>query len=142
MKIILIVGEKNLCRSILLSEYLKKTLKEKGKSEIEVKSAGIMAMPDIPVENEVIEELKKLNINGKFCSRNLLKQDVIEANFIFTVNSKIKNAILNKFPEKQNFIFTIKEFAGEDEIDFIDEKITADETKALIDKCIEKIINL
>ncbi len=138
MKKILIVGEQNIFRSIIIAEILNFILKQKGKNDFEVKSAGIFAMLDIPMEEEAKTELKKY-VNSDFSSKPLLKQDVKEADIILTINSKIKNAILNKFPEKNNAIFTVKEFAGESEVDFINQKITAEEAIEVINKFINKI---
>ncbi|GEM_PF-7032015 len=138
MKKILIVGEQNIFRSIVIAEILNFLLKQKGKNDFEVKSSGIFAMLDIPIEEEAKTELKKY-VNGDFSSKPLLKQDVKEADIILTINRKIRNAILNKFPEKNNVVFTIKEFAGESDIDFTSPKITAEEAITIINKFIDKI---
>lgn len=139
MKKILIVGEQNIFRSIVIAEFLNFILKQKEKNDFEVKSAGIFAMMNIPAEEGAKEELKKYNINGDFYSKPLLKQDVENADFILTINSKIKNAILNKFPEKKDFIYTVKEFAGDTDKDISETKITAEETIQIINKFVDKL---
>ncbi len=138
MKKILIVGEQNVFRSIIIAEILKFILKQKGKIDFEVKCAGICAMPGIPIEEEAKTELKNY-IDGEVYSKLLLKQDVEEADFILTINNKIKNAILNKFPGKKKSIFTVREFAGETELDIVNTKITAEEAKIIINKFVDKI---
>lgn len=139
MKKILIVGEQNIFRSIVIAEFLNFILKQKEKNDFDVKSAGVFAMMDIPAEEGAKEELKKYNINGDFYSKPLLKQDVENADFILTINSKIKNAILNKFPEKKDFIYTVKEFAGDTDKDISETKITAEETIQIINKFVDKL---
>jgi protein-tyrosine-phosphatase len=139
MKKILIVGSQNTCRSIVAAEYLKKAVKDRGKTGIEVSAAGIMAFPDIPADPAAVAGLKNLGIEGEFKSSPLSRQEVLDAALMITMSPKIKAAISGKFAEKAAIIFTLREIAGEAEADIKASDKLAEEIKAMIDKGFDKI---
>ena len=139
MKKILIVGIENTCRSIVAAEYLKKTVKEKGKNGVEVSCAGVRAFPDIPADPSAVAGLKSLGIEGEFKSRPLSKQEVADAALIITMEPRIKGAISGKFPDKAPVIFTLKELAGDGDGEVAADGNLASVVKELIDRSFEKI---
>jgi protein-tyrosine-phosphatase len=139
MKKILIVGSQNTCRSIIAAEYLKKAVKDRGKTGIEVSGAGIMAFPDIPADSVAVAGLKRLGIEGEFKARPLSRQEVLDAALLITMSPKIKAAIAGKFADKAAAILTLKEAAGEAEADITASDTLAEEIKAMIDKGFDKI---
>lgn len=139
MKKILIVGAENTCRSIVAAEYLKKAVKDKGKTGIEVTGAGIRAFPDIPADPAAVAGLKSLGIDGEFKSKPLSRQEVLDAALLITMSPKIKAAIAGKFADKAASIFTLREIAGEAEADIIASDSMTGEIKAMIDKGFDKI---
>lgn len=139
MKKILIVGIENTCRSIITAEYLRKTLKDKGKTGVEVAGAGVRAFPDIPADAAAVIALEKLGIEGDFKSRPLSKQEVVEASLIITMSQKIKAAISGKFADKAAVIYTLKELAGEPEDEMQPSEGIAEQIRQMIDKGFSKI---
>jgi len=137
MKKILVVGSKNTYRSIIVAEFLKKALKDKGNNGVEVKSAGIMAFPDIPAEPEAVSQLKSLGIDGEFKSSPLQKQSVAEADLILTMSDKIKTAISGKFSDKAAVIHAFKSYAGGSG-DLEASAGLGDEVKGLVEGSIDK----
>lgn len=139
---ILVVGSKNTYRSIIVSEYLKKVLKDNAKTETEVLSAGIMAFPDIPAEPEAVESLGQIGISGGFKSGPLSKQAVMDAVLILTMSEKIKNAILGKFPDIQSKIFTFTFFFTGTESELAAAPDFARKAAAMIDGNKEKVLSI
>ncbi|HRU40000.1 MAG TPA: low molecular weight protein arginine phosphatase [Candidatus Goldiibacteriota bacterium] len=109
MKNILVVGGRNTCGSIVAAGLMAKCLAEKGRSDTAVASAGIMAFPGIPAEEEAVKTLEKNGISGSFCSSALTKKQVEEADLIITMTRKIKEAILAKFPGKEGLVLWVYE---------------------------------
>jgi protein-tyrosine-phosphatase len=140
MKKILVVGSKNTYRSIIVCEYLKKALSDNAKTETEVLSAGIMAVPDIPADPDAVLSLEKAGIRGDFRSSPLNKQAAIDAVLIITMSEKIKNAILGKFPGMQSKVSTFAYFFSGKELEMAAVPGFAETAAGLIDKNLDRLL--
>ncbi len=142
MRKILVVGGKNTYRSLIVSEYLKKALKDKAKTETEVLSGGIMAFSGIPIEPEAAVCLAKAGITGEFTSSPLGKQAVLDADLILTMSEKIKNAILGKFPDIRGKVFTFSYFFSGNETEMSASPGFMEAAAAMIDADLDRLFSI
>ena len=141
MRKILVVGGKNTYRSLIVSEYLKKALKDRAKTGTEVLSAGIMAFPGIPIEPEASVSLANAGIIGGFTSSPLGKQAVLDADLVLTMSEKIKNAILGKFPDMQSKVHTFSSFFSGRETEMTASPGFMEAAAAMIDANLDRILS-
>ncbi|MDE5414687.1 low molecular weight protein arginine phosphatase [Alkalihalobacterium chitinilyticum] len=141
MKRVLFVCTGNTCRSPMAEAILK----QKISNEIEVQSAGIYAAPGSEASYQAIEVLKERGITSDHRSQQLSEELLDWATIVLTMTANHKQAIVTRFPELQDKVFTLKEFAlGEDSFtgDIADPfggsveqyRATADEIEKLLEK--------
>ncbi len=144
---ILFVCTGNLCRSPM-AEYLMKEMARQYGIDIEVKSAGILAVHGEPATEETVAVLQELGINVKSHRSKPLDWDLLDwADIILTMEGWQKRQILTRVPEMDNKVFTLTEFAGE-EGEVTDPYGTArqtyrqvrDQIYMLVEKALRKII--
>ena len=111
---LLIVCRANITRSIYISGYMKKLIKEKYnnyQNNIYISSAGIEARKGSPPNNVIRHVAQLNNFNVNRCKSKLLTQNIInKADVILTMENKHTDFILNNFKLKNNKIYKITEY--------------------------------
>lgn len=109
---ILFVCTGNTCRSSMAEGIFKHLLKDAGKDNINVSSAGINAFEGDDANEKAIYTLNKKGIdilNHK--ARLLTKKIINDSDLILTMTNSHKRVILNAAPEYSNKVYTLKEYA-------------------------------
>lgn len=113
-KRILFVCTGNTCRSPLAEGLLREMAKRAG-FPLEVQSAGIAAAEGGPVSRHSSDILKE---KGAFTagssSRMLTRRMVDDSELILTMTMSHKRAVIQRFPEAVDRVFTLKEYAVTD----------------------------
>jgi tRNA threonylcarbamoyl adenosine modification protein (Sua5/YciO/YrdC/YwlC family) len=111
-KIILFVCTGNSCRSVMAKALLEKKLKEKGRQDIEVLSAGMMMLGGLGPTNETKELLNKEGIDVSNHHSQMVNKDMIKKSDIILIMEKLhEERILKLVPEAKFRLFLLKEFA-------------------------------
>jgi protein-tyrosine-phosphatase len=101
----------------------KDLLEDKGiEKDIQVLSAGTMAIEGQKAAENAIMVMKEKNIDLTSHSSTLLtKESIDKADIILTMTRSHKSQILRALPEVKNKVFTLKEFAEYDKnLDILD----------------------
>jgi len=115
-KKVLFVCVGNICRSPMAEGFLKELLLEKfGRNPsiaVEVSSAGLSAVLGW-VSGEAVEVMKErgVDISGHH-SRQLTRALIDQADLVLTMKRSHKEQVLLRFPHSRGKVFTLKEFAG------------------------------
>lgn len=113
-KMVLFVCYGNIARSLMAEGYLTKMISE-NKLKIQVSSAGLNAL-GLPPTKETLEIMKKELIYLPNHTAMQLTKDLLEqAGLVLTMEEIHKKAILFYYPQFKDKVFTLKEFAGENE---------------------------
>lgn len=103
----------NICRSAMAHAMLEKRVKEENK-DIEVYSCGVFAYNgDVPTEEAISVLQTKYNVNLRnHRATNIENAKIKEMDVILCATTSHKNNVINKYPELQQKVFTMKEYAG------------------------------
>lgn len=111
-KRILFVCTGNSCRSVMAKALFEKKLKEKGRGDIEVFSAGISAPIGRGASSEVIQLLKDEGIDVSKHSVQCVTEEMLKRNDLILVMERIQEeAILGKSPLLKNRVYLLKGFS-------------------------------
>jgi len=115
IKSILFVCTGNTCRSVMAERLLKKRLKELGKDDVEVFSAGIRAPGGLPPTHGTIEAMEGEDVDvSDFRSKNLSDDMIRRADLILVMEEMHKEEIVKRVPQAASKTHLLKMF-GKDE---------------------------
>ncbi len=111
IKSVLLVCTGNSCRSIMAEGMLKKYLKELGKDDIEVVSAGVHAIDGMNPTKETIEVMSEegIDVSG-FRSKGLTNELIKKADIILVMAGHHIDDIITRTPEAASKIRLLKQF--------------------------------
>lgn len=148
-KVILFVCTGNSCRSVMAKGILEKKLKEKGRLDVEVLSAGIMMSGGLRATEATIEVLKREGVDASGHVSKGITLDIIKKSDLILVMERIHEyRILQLAPQAKNRLFLLKEFAkiNDNNLDIADPigrpQEFYEETLAIIKEAIERIVSL
>ena len=108
---ILLVCTGNTCRSPMAEAMLREMAKRR-QVELEVRSAGVVALDGQPISAHAAEALRKRNVPLPTGGASSLKEDGVGwADLILTMTVRHKEALLGRFPDAAGKTYTLKEYA-------------------------------
>ena len=108
-KIIIFVCTGNTCRSVVASSLLKKAMRDR--EDVEVLSAGVAAIPGAGASAMIMDLLRdySCDVSGHI-ARRLTDEMVRMADWIFVMEERHKEHILEKIPEAAEKVQLLREF--------------------------------
>ena len=113
VKHILFVCTGNTCRSPMAEGLLRHMAKQRG-LQLEVRSAGVAAMPGAPISRHAEAVLRDHQIDDRITSSALDRNLVEWADLILTLTGSHKSHVLRTFPEVYERTHTLKEYVEDD----------------------------
>ena len=111
IKSILLVCTGNSCRSVMAEGLFKKYLKEAGKNDIEVTSAGIMAMDGFPPTEETIDVMKGQGVDvSGYRSKRLTADLMSKSDLILAMEEIHKTFVLRMNPMIEDKVYLLKKY--------------------------------
>lgn len=109
---ILFVCKANIVRSFAAERMLKKALREKKRSDIEVSSAAIYDMNGESADPMAVQMLKEMGFESDdHCSIFLTEDIAAKADMILVMEKSQKDYIIGNYPETQEKVFLLRSFS-------------------------------
>ncbi len=114
-KAILFVCTGNSCRSVMAEGLLKKVLKQLGKEDIEIKSAGVGAFEGMHPTREAIEVMGRKGVDVSDYEAVRLSEELIrQADLILVMDWHHLDEVIRLVPEASDRVFLLKRYARSD----------------------------
>lgn len=107
----------NTCRSPMAERLLVRMADLEGFGNgIQVRSAGVSAAEGMPISKGAARALQKRGASGYEAhrSRSVAGEDVRTADLILTMTMSHKEALIHRFPEAADKVYTLREYASSD----------------------------
>ncbi|WP_206109254.1 low molecular weight protein arginine phosphatase [Paenibacillus sp. HB172176] len=114
MKRILFVCTGNTCRSPMAEALLRQMARQRGIT-LAVRSAGVSTVDGLPVSRQTLETLRRRDIDHTGTSRAMTAEAINWADLILTMTSGHKRDLIHRHPASVDKVYTLKEFANQDE---------------------------
>lgn len=113
---ILFVCTGNICRSAMAHHYMQKKVIEKGlEDKYLIESAGINAYTGDSATDSAKEVMKKYSVDMENHRATYIEEaDVKSFDLILCMTNAHKRKLLNRYPNLQDKVFTLKEYVGEE----------------------------
>jgi len=113
VKSILLLCTGNSCRSVMAEGLFKKYLKDSGKGDIEVASAGIMAIDGFPPTDETISVMKDSGVDVSGYKSKRLTSDLINKSDLVLVMEDIhKDFVIRMDPSAEGKVHLLKKYGA------------------------------
>jgi protein arginine phosphatase len=141
---ILFVCTGNTCRSPMAEVILK----HQQIGHIEVRSAGIYAMPNAKMSAHAQQVLNEANMTHQHLATQLSITEMEWADLILTMTTAHKDTIIANYPHAEQKVFTLKEYTSEGSIGNVVDpyggskeiyEITFAELKELVERLVKKL---
>ena len=123
MKKIVFVCTGNICRSAMAHHYMqKRIIDEKKENDYIIESAGLSAYTGDRATEFATLVMKKYGVNLENHRATYIEEsDIKEADLVICMTQAHKRKIINRYPNLEGKVFTLKEFIGEKEYLDIDD---------------------
>ncbi len=111
---ILFVCTGNTCRSPMAEGFMRKLAKERGIS-VDVRSAGVAAVDGMSMSRHAEAVLRDHQIQDQITSSSLTADLLNWADLVLTLTGSHKQHVLARFPSAAGKVYTLKEFAENDQ---------------------------
>ncbi len=122
-KHVLFVCSGNTCRSVIAEALFKKMMRDKKREDVEVYSAGVMALSGSPASQGAKDILAKdgIDVSGHI-AREVTRELLNASDLILVMEKRHEEEILKISPEAKNRVFLLKEFAkiNDNNLDIVD----------------------
>lgn len=122
-KHVLFVCSGNTCRSVIAEALFRKMMREKKREDVEVYSAGVMALSGLPASQGAKDILAKegIDVSGHI-AREATRWLLNASDLILVMERRHEEEILKISPEARNRVFLLKEFAkiNDNNLDIVD----------------------
>ncbi len=111
IKSVLFVCTGNSCRSIMAEALLKERLKELGRDDVEVRSAGIRALEGLFPTPETIMAMKEEGADvEEFSAKNITDEMIRSSDLILVMEDLHREEIISRFPAAASKTHLLKMF--------------------------------
>ncbi len=140
---ILFVCTGNTCRSPMAEAILK----QKQIDNVQVRSAGIYAMPNAEMSAHAQQVLNEANMAHQHAATQLSMAEIEWADLILTMTTAHRDTIIANYPNKEEKVFTLKEYVYEGSLENVVDpyggnKAIYEETFAELEKLVEQLVKI